>query len=188
MIRGFSSWPRSRLSREALYQWVSEGLETGTEGLASFATDGRHLLFSTLRPLPGAAGALQIRAVRDLWVQMLVIVIGVAIGLVLVPATLARRALVCGLVATLMLLLAVFLPSLARAMVTNAARAGATSVLILWGLWYIVVTRPRDPRVQAKGLAESAPPALPPPPVEAIAPPPVPPPPPSGPDTGEGQG
>jgi hypothetical protein len=186
-IRGFSSWPRSSRSREALYQWVSEGLEASPEGLASFATDGRHLLFSTLRPLPGAVGALQIRAVRDLWVQMLVIGLGVAIGLVLVPATLAQRALACGLVSTLMLLLAVFLPSLARALVTNAALAGAAVVLILWGLWYLVVTRPRAARLQA-WPANDAPPVVPPPAATATMPPPLPPPPPPGAAAGRDQG
>ena len=181
VIRGFSSWPRSSRSREALYQWVSEGLETGRDSLASFATDGQHLLFSTLRPLPDAAGALRIRAVRDLWAQMLVIGVGVVIGLVLLPASLPRRALAIGLVAVLMLLLAVFLPSLARALVTNAALAGAMIVLILWSLWYIVVTRPRDRRAQPCRLADG-------PPSPAVAAPPLPPPVPSGPEAGKDQG
>jgi hypothetical protein len=181
VLRGFSSWPRSNRSQESLYQWVSEGLDSGTEGLASFATDGRHVLFSTLRPPAGAAGALQIRAVQDLWVQMLVIVAGVALGLVLLPATLSRRALVCGLVATLLLLLAVFLPSLARALVSNAAVAGAMIVLIAWGLWYVVVTRPRRQGAPPAGPAASPPPAAP-------MPPPLPPPAAPDPEAGTGQG
>lgn len=149
-IRGFSSWPRGNLSQSALYGWVAGDVSQGRENLASFTTDGRHVLFSTLRPGSGPAGALRLSAVRDVWLQLVVVGLGVAIGLALLRATFTRRALVIGMIITLMLLLAVFLPSLARALVTNAAVAGAMVVLVIWCLWYLVVVRPRDPLVQAR--------------------------------------
>jgi len=182
-VRGFSSWPRANQPQTSLYAWVTQGLPVPPDSLASFATDGRHLLFSTLRPPAGRAGALRVSALRDLLFQALVILVGVGIGLWLVPARFARRALVIGVAAVVLLLLAVFLPSLARAMVSNAAVVAAMIVLIIWVLWYLLVTRPRDPAVQARRLAREearrrAAEAAPPPPAGPPSLPPAAPPPP----------
>ncbi|MBN2449612.1 MAG: hypothetical protein JXR77_04445 [Lentisphaeria bacterium] len=147
VLRGFTSWPRASQDQGRLHRWVAEGILDDPNSLSSFATDGRHILFSTLRPPAGPDGALRIVAVRDLALQAAVIALGMLIGLWLLPARLPRRALAVGILGAGMLLLAVFLPSLAHAMVTNAAVAGALLVFILWTLWYVVVTRPRDPLV-----------------------------------------
>ena len=57
----------------------------------------------------------------------------------------------------------------------------AMIVLILWSLWYIVVTRPRDRRAQPCRLADGLAAVVP-------TPPPAPPPVPSGPEAGKDQG
>ncbi len=193
VIRGFTSQPRANRSAGDLYRWVSEGLSVDQGALASFATDGRHLLYSTLRPPPGEAGALAVRAVRAAVLQAVVIVLGLAAGLALLPAGLVRRAQAIGAAAVAVLLLAVFAPSLTRALVTNAAVAAALIVVIVWALWYLAVTRPRDPLVrerrrrreearrreaEARGARAAA---------AAAAPPPVPPAPPGPPAEGGNQ-
>lgn len=158
-INGFTSTPRGNKSSSVLYGWVTQGLLDSAQqnGLGSFATDGRQLLFSTLRPPAGPAGQLRLHSQRTVVLQLLLLVLGIGIGLALVPATLARRALVVGLILIGLVLLGVFTPSLARAMITNATVGGALIVFVIWLLWYMVVTRPRE---AARFAALAPPPAL----------------------------
>lgn len=160
-INGFSSVPRGNKSNSTLYNWVAQGLldQAQQNSLASFATDGRQLLFSTLRPPPGEKGQLRVHTVRTVVLQLLLLVLGIGIGLALVPARLPRRALVVGLIFIGLVLLGVFTPSLARAMITNATVGGAVIVFVIWVLWFIVVTRPRAAAEFA--AAHPAPPPLP---------------------------
>ncbi|NLF19702.1 MAG: hypothetical protein GX595_20920, partial [Lentisphaerae bacterium] len=125
----------------------------GRDRLASFATDGRHLLFATLRPIPGPEGALRVAAVSEVLLRAVVVLAGLALGLALLRSSGSRRAVVIGALFCAGLLAAVFVPSLSRACLSNAAVAAGLVVLVLWALWHLVVVRPRDPRLQARRQA-----------------------------------
>jgi hypothetical protein len=43
-------------------------------------------------------------------------------------------------------LLAVFFPTLARQLVSDTLIASIVIVLVVWALWYVLVTRPRRPK------------------------------------------
>ncbi|NLF18118.1 MAG: hypothetical protein GX595_12840, partial [Lentisphaerae bacterium] len=127
-IRGFSSWPRGRQSQAGLQAWVAGPLTEGRDRLASFATDGRHLLFATLRPIPGPEGALRVAAVSEVLLRAVVVLVGLALGLALLRSSGSRRAVVIGALFCAGLLAAVFVPSLSRACLSNAAVAAGLVV------------------------------------------------------------
>ncbi len=160
-LRGFECRPRGARPAGNLLAWVQEGLSVDRGSVGDFATDGRHLLYSTLRPVAGKAGALGISAVRGWWFRLLLVVAGVALGVALLPASLRLRAYVVGAGIIVLILLAVFAPSTSRAVVNNATAGGGLVVLVLWGLWFLVVTLPR--LNAARKAARNQPPPMPPP-------------------------
>jgi hypothetical protein len=167
---GLNSWPRARRDTEVLLGWVTEGVSVDLSALRTFATDGRHLLYSALRPSPGAAGALRITTAHRLTTRLALSLLGVGLGLVLLWAGWPRRLMAAGAGVTALVLLGVFAPSLARAVVNTATAGAVFTVLLVWALWYVLVTLPRSPLVQERRAARAARAAAPRPP----APPPVP--------------
>jgi hypothetical protein len=170
VLRGFTSWPRAAKDPNWLLNWVSEDVPGDHSAMSGFATDGRHVLYSTLRPEEGVAGALRLSALHQGWIQGLLLSGIVGVGLLLLPAGAVRRLLCIGLGVVTLTAVAVFMPSLARAVVNNATAGAVFAVLVIWGMWYIAVQRPRDPEVRARREARAAarrarrsPPPMPPP-------------------------
>jgi len=162
-LSGFNARPRANQTSESLIAWVfgdpagianyQAELKKFGESLGSFETDGRHLLYSTLRPPAGPEGALRIVAMSQVWFNILVVLVVLAVGAWLIRERLARRALVVGAAVVLMVFLAVFFPSFARAVTSYATVAACFVVAVAWVVWHIVVTRPRDPALQARRKA-----------------------------------
>jgi hypothetical protein len=150
VLRGFNSWPRGNKTSEQLLAWVSGGLGVDLASLRNFPTDGRHLLYSTLRPETDAAGALRPAWVPTWLLQTVLLVLIVGGGLALVAVPLGPRAVVVGAAVTAVVVLAVFAPSLARSIVNNATVAAAFIVLVVWALWFLLVTLPRSPAWQER--------------------------------------
>jgi hypothetical protein len=48
-----------------------------------------------------------------------------------------------------LIVLSVFMPSLVRSLVSNAAMAAGATVLIVWGLWYLLFIFPTSPFSEA---------------------------------------
>ncbi len=151
--RGFRLWPESTYSAEWLISQVVAGTGVDQARLMDFATEGRHLLFSTLRPEGGPDGALHVYTINGTAFAAIVTIIILAIGARLLRKDLAQRVLVVGVLIVIWVLLSVFMPSFWRAMFSNAAAAACFVVAIVWIVWYVVVTRPRDPAVQARAKA-----------------------------------
>ncbi|MDP6523940.1 MAG: hypothetical protein QGI24_01465 [Kiritimatiellia bacterium] len=149
VLNGFRSWPRGNKTSDWLMGWVSEGTSADRSGLTSFATDGRYLLYSTLRPEAGEDGALHVRMMAQWILQSLVLALIIGIGLVLLPAHFALRSIAVGAALVTLVFSGVFMPSFVRAMVNNATVGAGFVVLVIWILWYMLITRPRDPQVQA---------------------------------------
>lgn len=149
VLNGFKSWPKGSLGSEWLINWVSEGISADRSGLNSFATDGRYLLYSTLRPGIGTDGALRVHMMRQWIVQALVLTIIIAAGLALLMTHFAFRCIAVGGGLVALVFIGVFMPSFARAMVNNATVGAGFIIMVTWLLWYVLITRPRDPKVQA---------------------------------------
>jgi hypothetical protein len=156
VLRGFNTWPRGNKNSNTLLAWVTEGLNVDRGSLGNFATDGRHVLFSTLRPAAGEEGALRIRTVRRRVLQTLLLAIIIGLGAALLSASFARRAFAAGAALIVVVVLAVFTPALARAVVNNATVAAGFIVLIVWILWFLLVTFPRSPAYLERKRARAA--------------------------------
>jgi hypothetical protein len=153
---GLNSWPVARRSGESLIGWVSEGVSADHSALRNFATDGHHILFSALRPAAGEAGALRIATVHRLIPRLVLALLGVALGIALLWTSWPRRLATAGTLLTLLVLLGVFAPSAARAVVNTATAGAVFTILLLWGLWYLLFTLPRSPLIQERRAARAA--------------------------------
>lgn len=159
-LHGVSSLPRPVKSAERLLGWVSEGVSTdGDDSIGEFATDGQRVLYSTLRPGAGKDGALRLHTIRRTWLNAAILIVGIGIGLALLPARASTRILVVGAIIVALLALDVFCQSLAIALFTNASVSGAAIVLVLWTMKYLLVDRPAE--IRRKRVSPPPPPSAP---------------------------
>jgi hypothetical protein len=159
---GFNAIPMGRKRPPDLIRWVARGVQVDRNDLENFAVDGNQLLFSTLRPTPGESGAVKLRLMHHGLLQGLIMGLGLIIGLVLVPANLQKRALAVAVILTVLVLSGVFAPSFARAAITNGTAGAALFVAMLWGLWSLFVTWPRNRRNRpARPVSRPTPPPVP---------------------------
>jgi len=155
---GFRLIPSGRMDSRALLRWVAQGVQVDTAALDQLPVDGQHLLFSSLRPdTSGRVLAVSTFPLRLFYGG--VIGGGILLGLLLLRVRLHTRLVVVAAVLALLVLAAVFTPSLSRALVNDATAAGAFLVLILWFVWDVVVRWPRYRR--ARRAASATPPAVP---------------------------
>jgi hypothetical protein len=155
VVQGQSLRPRGSRPDGSLIQWVTEDTSVDPGALQSFATDGQHLLFSTLRPPTGPQGGLKLTTAAGWVIKGAVLSLVVLLGLALLNASFRVRALTVGVCLIIYTLVAVFLPPLAGAVVSSASLGAAFVVFVIWVLWYVLVTRPR----RTQPPSQPAPPA-----------------------------
>jgi len=152
--------------------WVRQGLSVQGNPEENFPTDGRQYLFSTVGPADPPAGALRLVAVDHDWLAAGVVAAIGIIGVLLMFTRAAVRLVAAGGFVVMLVLTGVFAPTFARQAINMVMAAAVIVVLVLWTLWYILWTRPRDPRLiarreaarqaaQARAAAPSAPPSPP---------------------------
>jgi hypothetical protein len=122
----------------------------------NFPTDGRHYLFSTVGAADPPAGALRLVAVDHDWLAAAVVAIVLVIGIILMFTRAAVRLVAAGGFVVLVVLTGVFAPTFARQAISFVMMAAVFVVLVLWALWYILWTRPHDPRLIARRQAHEA--------------------------------
>lgn len=143
-LRGFNASPRPKHSSEKLLEWVASDTERSQGSLGNFPTEGQPLLFSALRPSGGMRSALRLMTMPRWAFQSLLLGSIIVVGLVLLPASAGRRAVALGGILALLALLGVFAPTFVRATVNNASVTAALVVLLIWVLWFGLVTLPRS--------------------------------------------
>jgi hypothetical protein len=117
---------------ESLLYELRQGIVNCENAGSSFPLDGERHLFSTLRPAPGDAGALRLTAVHRNGVNAFVFLLVAAVGLVLTPWPAGTRLWwLAGLVVAIVLL-AVFMPTLAQAVLGWPLYLAIGLVLIVW--------------------------------------------------------
>ena len=139
-----------------LLRWVTEGVNVEGDVGQTFPTDGRHHLFSTLKPDAPPAGNLRVYAVESRTLAILVFAVVLAVGLALNFQPWSRRCVAVGAAVALLVVLGVFAPAFAYQVADWVLMAAAFIVLLIWVLWYFIITRPRDPEVQARKEARRA--------------------------------
>ncbi len=154
---GVLGWePRDSRGDAWLVHWVREGVEAPGNPEDTFQTDGRLYVFSALRPQAPPDGSLVLVSIRETWLSILVFAVILVGGIVLVPFRSRVRWLVVGAFVVLMVLLGVFVPTFTWQVVDGVMISAVFIVLVIWLLWYLVRTRPRDPLVQARKEARLA--------------------------------
>ena len=152
-----SGWrPQARLDDAHLLRWVREGMRVEGSAEQNFQTDGRQYLFSTLRPAPPPDGSLRLFTMKGDYLAILVFVVVLAGGVALTRTRLGVRAVAVGAFMAFVVLAGVFFPTFSRQAFGGAMAASGFIVLIIWALWYLLVTRPRDPAVMARRQAREA--------------------------------
>ena len=156
-LRGFSWMPRPRVGDGELIQLVRYGVSTSATPEQSFQTDGRPYLFSTLRPAAPPEGRLRLLAVRSDYLSAGVLAVVLAGGVALMFFRFGVRVVAAGAFVAALVLAGVFCPIFARQVADGAMWAAVFLVLVLWAVWYLAWTRPRDPvRLARKKAAEEA--------------------------------
>ena len=149
--RLWRTWPEPRLSDGQLLKWVAGDSSLADKIDQQFQIGGDRYLFSALQPAAAPEGSLTVVSMSRNWMNGMVIVVIVGVGLLLLPARTGRRWLAVGAAMVLAIFLGVFLPTLARQLAGPATMASAAVVLILWALKYLIVTRPRCRRQKPGG-------------------------------------
>jgi len=148
--------PRAAQTDSALIADLKSGMKSEGNAEEGFPTDGSHYLFSTLRPAAPPAGNLHLVAMRHNVLAAVVFAAILAIGIVLTFTRAAVRLIAIGAGLVLVVLTGVFLPTLAHQMANGVTMAAGFVVLVIWALWYILWTRPRDPQIVAWRQAREA--------------------------------
>lgn len=150
-ILGCKTFPTMSSSR--LIAWGTQDLNIATNPADTFHTDGRPYLFSTLRPPQGAEGTLRLFTLDEDWLSILVLVPIILIGLFLLRKKAAARWLAAGMFVVLLVLTAIFFPTLVAQIVDDKLLCAVLIVLVAWMIQYVVWTRPRDPVVAMRRKA-----------------------------------
>ena len=178
--------PRARQEDKFLIKdWVRKDLAVQGNPEENFPTDGRHYLFEAVGPAAPPAGALRLVAMDHDWLAAAIFGAVLLVGIILMFTRAAVRLVAAGAFIVLLVLVGVFAPTFARQAVNLVLVAAVFIVLVLWALWYVLWTRPRDPRVIARRKAHEA--ARQAAAQARAAKPPAPAPPPAAPPPGGGQ-
>ncbi|HUY36059.1 MAG TPA: hypothetical protein VMV69_25190 [Pirellulales bacterium] len=133
--------PVPKRADSELVKLVTRGIDVAGDPLASFPTDGKRLVFSTLRPEPPPEGAIELKTMDESWLHFFALTGVVLIGLALTPARGKARAMVVGAAAIAVVLLSVFQPMFVLSVLDGALVGGVVIVLIVWVAWTAVRLR-----------------------------------------------
>jgi hypothetical protein len=146
----------------------------------TFATDGKRYLFSALRPDAGATGALRLTTMHENAVNIGIFLIVAIVGLVLTAQPIGVRLWWLAGLVILLVLAAVFAPTLAAALLGDPLKWALMLVLAIWLVRFLAWAIPqvlawlqsRQARaVAAAAVVATAVSASPPPAADASPPP-----------------
>jgi hypothetical protein len=155
-VRGGGWMPFACQDDGSLISELLQGIKGDMKPDQNFPTDGRHYLFSTLRPADPPEGSLRLVAVDSDYLAVAVFAVIFVIGIILMFTRAAVRVIAAGALVVLLVLAGVFLPTFARQVADGVMAAAVFIVLVIWAIWYFLVTRPRDPQVIARREAREA--------------------------------
>ena len=142
-----SSWkwePQAKVAaQDNLLSWVRQGTAASNlSGADSFSTDGTLYVFSTLRPAAPPTGSLRLTSLSERGLNAAIFVVVVLGGLLLLPASLGRRALAVGALVVAVVLAGVFWPTLSMQILNGILAAALLIVAVVWTVVYLASFRP----------------------------------------------
>jgi hypothetical protein len=147
---GFGYKPSPVRADSDLITWVRDGCAAEGNPEQNFPVDGKHLLYSSLRPAGPPEGTLRLSAFSSRWLSILSFGLVGVIGVALMFTKGSRRLLAIGVALVLAVLSGAFLPTFSRQIFDGITMSAVFIVLVLWAVWWLLVTRPRDPMVIAR--------------------------------------
>jgi hypothetical protein len=105
--------------------------------MEDFATDGHPFTFSTLQPAPPPEGSLQLATVRRNVLNGLIFAPILVVGLLVLRRPVPQKFAVVMLVVTLLLVVGLFAPLLARQLTGGALLSGLLVVAAAWIVWHV---------------------------------------------------
>jgi hypothetical protein len=116
-----------------IYNQVVGGI-SGVAGdpLGSFGVQGDRFLFSTLRPTAPPNGALRVKTLDTRFLNSLLVIIAIAIGLVMISQPINRKLMLVGVVIILVVMGGVFWPTAALEIINGKLVLAGFLVLVLW--------------------------------------------------------
>lgn len=155
----FGNWrPQPKMPESQLVSWITGDVPM-TRGVDAFPTDGQMYLFSAVRPLPSADGALTLSRVNEKWLRGLVFAGLVLAGLVLLATRMTTRALAIGALFVALVLCGAFWPILSWQLLNGTLASAVAVVLVMWAGAFLVWTLPRRPRPPAAATVPPSEPA-----------------------------
>jgi hypothetical protein len=131
-----NSWierrPSPKVSPEELVRRVRGSGASSASAADDFQTDGLLYLYSTLRPVDGPDGSLEMTLIGKNQLRWLVFGITVLLGLLLLPARFAARVVVVGVAVIGLVLAGVFLPTFSVQILDGVLLAAIFIVAVLW--------------------------------------------------------
>jgi hypothetical protein len=135
--------PVPRLTDREMVNLVVQGIDVAGDPVASFPTDGKPFVFSTLRPAaPADGGAIELKTIDETWLHFFALAAVVMAGFVLTPVRIKGRVAVVVSAAIAVVVLIVFQPMFVLAVLNGALVAAIAIVLIVWIGWYLVRSGP----------------------------------------------
>ena len=122
-------------------RWIRGSGASSAAPTDDFQTDGLLYLYSTLRPVDGLDGSLEMTIIGKSQLRWLVFGITVLLGLLLLPARFAARVLVVGVAVIGLVLAGVFLPTFSVQILDGVLLAAIFIVAVLWALVCVVRCR-----------------------------------------------
>jgi hypothetical protein len=137
------SWRSAAEDDATLLHRLREGIGGCESAGGSFAADGQRHLFSSLRPEPGPAGALSLVTMHENAVHVGIFLIVAIAGLALTPQPIGVRLWWLAGLVILLVLAAVFAPTLAAALLGDALKWALGLVLLVWLVRFLAWAIPR---------------------------------------------
>ena len=122
---------------------LSQDLPAAASSVATFQTDGRLYAFSALQPAATPDSALRLTTLHHSWINAIVVAVILISGIILLRVPVTTKVMAVGVFVIVMVLLAVFLPTLARQITNGAMAAAFVGVLVIWTVHAVVVELPR---------------------------------------------
>jgi hypothetical protein len=123
---------------EPLLDWVTQEIPAAANAARTFPIGKSQLhIFSALRPAPAPEGSLRLSTMNRQWFHAWVIAVIALVGLPLCCRSLRPQLILLLLLTATLVLLGVFLPQLARALLTGIFPVAAGVLIIIWGMGHV---------------------------------------------------
>ncbi len=131
----WSRVPAPRYTDTGLVNWVRAGLTLPVNPADSFPIDGQAAIFSTLRPENDAAGSLRLTTINGKWLHFFTFCGVLGLGILLLTRPLAQRGAALAALLIALVLLGVFLPTLATEIIFGGFWLALLLTLLAWSGW-----------------------------------------------------